>query len=255
VRQARCLLRCLGSRVELFNTVRLTTVPHSPTRFNTATPGGLPYGAEHCVVVRGICKIRGHDQPVCGSPWRHPPCVPIVDLLPHFVGQVQPVQLRRHRALRAPEGRHVGLAGRQARDRRDPERSRVRALRTARPAAAAPARLPGGMPEGDRPISNFGRRRSARGRRAWRDRVASSARRSGRDGRQRGTAADRPPPAPELRRGRPPSGREPLLCRSRRADDEPFYRALGPRPNTVQNQPGGPLTESAMLPKGRILKS
>jgi hypothetical protein len=28
---------------------------------------------------------------------------PIVDPLPHFVGQVQPVQLRRHRALREPE--------------------------------------------------------------------------------------------------------------------------------------------------------
>jgi len=93
-------------------------------------PGGLPYGLEHCGVIRGIREIRGHDQPVYGSPWRHPPCVPIVDLLPHFVGQVQPVQLRRHRALRQPEGRHVCLDGRHARDRRHPECSRVRALRT-----------------------------------------------------------------------------------------------------------------------------
>jgi hypothetical protein len=26
-------------------------------------PGGLPYGVEHCVVIRGIREIRGYDQP------------------------------------------------------------------------------------------------------------------------------------------------------------------------------------------------
>ena len=31
-------------------------------------PGGLPYGVERCVVIRGIREIRGHDQPVGGSP-------------------------------------------------------------------------------------------------------------------------------------------------------------------------------------------
>jgi len=69
-------------------------------------PGGLPYGVEHCGVIRGIREIRGYDQPVS----------------------------------RSPSSRLFSSAGSTA----------------ARPAAAAHARLPGGLPEGERPSRTSG---------------------------------------------------------------------------------------------------
>ena len=47
-----------------------------PWRRPTAAAGRPTYGGEHCVVLRGIREIRGHNQPVCGSPWRHLQRVP-----------------------------------------------------------------------------------------------------------------------------------------------------------------------------------
>jgi hypothetical protein len=51
---------------------RFTTVQHGYTGLPDGglrpPPGGLPYGVEPCGEIRGIREIRGHDQPVGGSP-------------------------------------------------------------------------------------------------------------------------------------------------------------------------------------------
>ena len=54
-------------------------------------PGGLPYGLEHCGVIRGIRESAAMTSRSVAA-LAHPQRVPIVDLLAHFVG---------HRSCRA----------------------------------------------------------------------------------------------------------------------------------------------------------
>ena len=185
---------------------------HGSTRFNTASPAMTSR---------------------CGSSLRHPQRVHIVDLLPHFVG---PGPARTASVYTAPSERLKADTSASLAVKRE-----IAVIPTLlecglRPHAQLPLRrrdCPAVCPKVIVPLDRRASAVCTRSRRAWRDRVFSSARRSGRDGRQRGTAADRPRPAPERRRGRPLSGREPLLRRSRRAN----VPAVLPRPRATA-QPG-----------------